>query len=191
MTSKKKTPEPKAAAPKRAKAEAAPRPHHSAAYEEAVRDFGAGVGLLRAGAYAEALEKFRALRVANPREPELLERARTYETICERKLAPETREPEAPAECYLQGVVHANAGRLDEAIRLLDRAVAADPGSAAYAYARAAARALQGNATAAASDLRTAIRLDASCRHQAANDSDFERIRDEAVFIDVMDPAGE
>ena len=88
-------------------------------------------------------------------------------------------------------MLHANAGRLDEALRHLDRAVAAEPGSAAYLYARAAARALQGNSAAAASDLRAAIRIDPSCRHQAANDSDFERIRDEAVFIDVMDPAGE
>jgi tetratricopeptide (TPR) repeat protein len=189
MTSKKKAPEPKAAASKTTKIQQ--RPRHTEAYEEALGKFAAALERMRAGSYPEALEKFRAVRVANPGETALVARARVYEVICERKLAPPDREPGTPDELYLHGVVRANAGRLDEALGLLDRAVAAVPGSAAYLYARAAVRAQKGIADGAASDLRLAIAADPTCRHQAANDPDFEKIRDEAVFIDVMEPSSD
>jgi len=189
MTSKKKAPESKVAAPKATKTQQKPR--HTAAYDEALGEFAAALERLRAGSYPEALEKLRAVRTANPDETALVARARMYETICERKLAPPDREPGTPEELYLHGVVRANVGRLDESLGLLDRAVAAVPGSAAYLYARAAVRAQKGMADGAASDLRLAIASDPACRHQAANDPDFERIRDEAVFIDVMEPSSD
>lgn len=199
MTTKKRAPEAKAGGASRtSKGEQAarprkapPAPRHTEAYEQALREFGVAIEMLRAGSWAKAAERFEAIRAANAAEPELAERARTYAAICARKLAPADREPQTPDEFYHFGVVRSNEGRLDEAVRLLDRAVQAKPESASYLYARAAARALQGNAEAAASDLRQAILADPLSRHQAANDPDFEKIRDEAVFIDVMEPSSD
>jgi tetratricopeptide (TPR) repeat protein len=165
-----------------------PKPRHTEAYEEALRDFGAAVDLLRKGSHAQALEIFDALRKGNPDEPVLAARARTYATICARKLAPPRQEPRSADEFYFAGVVSANDGRLPQAIAFLERAAELDPSSASYVYARAAARALAGQADAAAADLRRAVALDPRCRFQAANDPDFDKVRDEAVFIDVIEP---
>jgi tetratricopeptide (TPR) repeat protein len=167
---------------------APPKPRHTEAYEEALQDFAAAVELLRKGSHAQALEVFDALRKGNSDEPVLAARARTYATICARKLAPPRHEPQNADEHYFAGVVSANDGRLPQAITFLDRAVQLDPSSASYLYARAATRALLGQADAAAADLRQAVSLDPHCRFQAANDPDFDKVRDEAVFIDVIEP---
>ncbi len=45
-----------------------------------------------------------------------------------------------------------------------------------------------GNAEAAIGDLRQAIALEPQTRFQAVNDSDFERIREEPAFIDIIEP---
>ncbi|MBZ5639779.1 MAG: hypothetical protein LAO51_13620 [Acidobacteriia bacterium] len=196
MPTKKKAPGLKSPAPaKTVKAEAPakarkvpPKARHTAAYEDSLREFGAAIDLLRQGRHAEALEKLDRVRKENSDEPVLAARAKTYATICARKLAPPQREPETADELYFAGVVAANDGRLAQAIAYLDRATQLDPSSASTLYARAAARALSGQADAAAADLRHAVALDARCRFQAANDPDFDKVRDEAVFIDVIEP---
>ncbi len=165
-----------------------PKPKHTEAYEQALRDFSAAIDLLRQGAFAKAMEIFDALHRDNPDEPVLTERARTYAAICARRLAPPERAPETAEEMYFAGVVSANDGQYARAIELFDRAASLDPSSASIFYARAAARALSGAAEGAASDLRQAVAIDPRCRYQAAIDSDFDKVRDEAVFIDVIEP---
>jgi tetratricopeptide (TPR) repeat protein len=196
MPTKKKAPVSKVPAPaKVVKPEAAakarkipPKPRHTEAYEDSLREFAAAIDLLRQGNYAKALGMLEVVRKGNSDEPVLAARAKTYATICARKLAPPQRDPESADEFYFAGVVSANDGRLPQAIAFLDRAAQLDPSSASYLYARAAARALSGQAEAAASDLRHAVALDPRCRFQAANDPDFDKVRDEAVFIDVIEP---
>ncbi len=168
-----------------------PRPEHSEAYEAAVREYGTAIELLQKGDYPAALERFKELYTTHRDETVLAERARTYAAICARKLAPPGLEPETAEELYYLGVVRTNEGRLDEALRLLERAIGHNPASPSFLYARAAARALQANTEGAVSDLRQAISIDPALRYQAANDPDFEKIRDEAVFIDVIEPTPE
>jgi tetratricopeptide (TPR) repeat protein len=163
-------------------------PQRSAAYEAALAQYTEGLDLLHRGSFAEALERFRAIRPMSAEEPVLAERAKTYATICERRLAGPAPRPESADACYHLGVVKANEGSLDEALALLDRAVERDPGNASYLYARASVRALQGNAQASAADLKKSISLDPHVRFQVGNDEDFARVRDEAVFIDVIEP---
>jgi tetratricopeptide (TPR) repeat protein len=163
-------------------------PQRSAAYEAALAQYAEGLDLLHKGELAGALERFQGIRKMSGEEPVLAERAKTYATICERKLAAPAIRPESGEECYHLGVLRANAGALDEALQLLDRAVERDPANASYFYARASVRALQGNAHAAAADLKKSISLDPHVRFQVGNDDDFSRVRDEAVFIDVIEP---
>jgi tetratricopeptide (TPR) repeat protein len=73
-------------------------------------------------------------------------------------------------------------------VTLLEKALDAKPGDATVLYARAAVRALQGNAEGAASELRRAVAIDPRLRFQAAADADFDKVRDEAAFIDVIEP---
>lgn len=167
---------------------ARPAPRHGATYDRAVAEFEQALGLLHQGRPAEALVKFRALAAEHDEELGLAERARGFIAVCERRTAGPATLPQTHEALYLEGVAASNAGRLDEALTMLDRAVEMRPQEAAYLYARASVRALQGAADAAAGDLRRAIQLDAKLRFQALNDPDFEKVRDEASFIDVIEP---
>jgi tetratricopeptide (TPR) repeat protein len=169
--------------------EAPVRAPHSEAYDAALESYGEALGMLRKGDYSGALERFRKVESANRDEQELADRARTYAALCARKLAPPDRAPQSAEERYYLGVLRANEGRFDEAAALLDQALAAEPSSPRVLYARASLRALQGRTDGAVADLRAAIAGEPLLRHQAANDPDYERIRNEAAFIDVIEPS--
>lgn len=158
-------------------------------YQRALREYGEALELLHGKEYAKAREAFRAVEVSYPDEPELADRSRTYARICDRRLEPEPEEPTSSEERFQMGVFHANRGDLDRAKRLLDGAIEAEPDSPKFFYARASVLALQGNAERAVADLRKAAELRPDIRFQAANDPDFERIRDDADFIDVIEPS--
>lgn len=161
---------------------------HGETYEKAVATFEAGLQLLHQGRPAEALAKFRAVATEHDEELGLAERARGFIAVCERRTAGPAAMPQTPEGLYLEGVAASNEGRLDDALKLLERAVELKPQDAAYLYARASVRALQGQAETSSADLRRAIQLDGKLRFQALNDPDFERVRDEAAFIDVIEP---
>lgn len=158
------------------------------AYEAAVREYGTAVELLRKGEFAQAKERFDRIAVEQAQEPELAERSRTYARICERRFAALAEQPLSQEERYYQAVLHSNSGRWNEAIKLLDQNIQAEPHSAKNLYARASAWALQGRVETALADLRQAMAVDPGVRFQAANDPDFERIREEPAFIDIIEP---
>ena len=164
------------------------RAPHSEAYEAALTAYGEALDLLRKKDFAAALPRFRAVERQNRNEPELADRARTYATLCERKLAPPAAAPQSVDERYYLAILRGNQGRYDEAAALLDQALSAEP-SPRVLYARASIRALQGKTDQAVADLRAAISGEPLLRHQAANDPDYERIRNEAAFIDVIEPS--
>jgi len=164
------------------------RAPHSEAYEAALTAYGGALDLLRKKDFAAALPRFRAVESQNRNEPELADRARTYATLCERKLAPPAAAPQSVDERYYLAILRGNQGRYDEAAALLDQALSAEP-SPRVLYARASIRALQGKTDQAVADLRAAISGEPLLRHQAANDPDYERIRNEAAFIDVIEPS--
>ena len=165
------------------------RAPHSEAYETALTAYGVALDLLRKKDFAAALPRFRVVESQNRNEPELADRCRTYATLCERKLAPPAAAPQSTEERYYLAILRGNQGRHDEAASLLDQALAAEPSSPRVLYARASIRALQGKTELAVADLRVALAGEPLLRHQAANDPDYERIRNEAAFIDVIEPS--
>jgi tetratricopeptide (TPR) repeat protein len=163
-------------------------PPHSETYEAALGKYTQGLELIHAGDYMAAIDLFTTIAMDNPDEPELAERARSYVAVCSRKLASDPEQPTNADGLYHFGVHRANDGRLDEALELLNRGLEIEAGSARMLYARASVYALKGQADAAVADLRKAIEGDPKLRYQAGNDPDFETIRDEASFIDVIEP---
>ncbi len=163
-------------------------PEHSAAYDAALTEYAAALDVMRKGNYAAALTLFKKVEKACAEEPETAERARLYATLCARKIAPAAAEPTTAEGRYLLGIVRSNEGRGEDAVRLFDEALRQEPGSSRVLYARAAAWALRGNSAACVTDLRQAIAAEPRLRFQAANDSDFEKIRDESAFVDVIEP---
>jgi tetratricopeptide (TPR) repeat protein len=167
---------------------ASPAPRQTEAYEAAIATYSAALEMMRKGEYSEAAKAFRGLATNHSDESELADRARTYANVCERKLTPTDTEPDDAEGRYHRAVFLANAGRLEEAASLLDQALNVDPGNATYLYARASVHALRANADGAVADLRQAVAIEPAVRFQAINDPDFEQVRDDAAFIDVIEP---
>ena len=177
----------KAAARKPAKTTGSSR-ESGAAYKEALGHFVATIKLMHSGDFQGAGTAFDKIAKANPEEPLLAERCRTYSKICSDRSNRSDYVPENAEQRYSLAVFLANAGQCDEAIPLLDQALRENPTAAKYYYARASAYALNGNTEAAVGDLRQAIVIEPAVRFQAVNDSDFEKIREEPVFIDIIEP---
>jgi tetratricopeptide (TPR) repeat protein len=158
------------------------------AYNKLIGGFSGALEAFNRGELAEAKTGFDEVDSAAADEVVLRDRARSYAQICERRLAPAPDEPGTAEERYYRAVLLLNDGRTDQALQLIDQALQELPSSAKYLYARASAWALQGNVEAAVSDLRQAISVDPQIRFQATNDADFERIREEPAFIDIIEP---
>jgi tetratricopeptide (TPR) repeat protein len=160
----------------------------SAAYEAALEQFAAGVKLLARRDFAGARPLFAAIPAQLKGEPELAERAATYARICDEHLAGPRPEPATPDERFRRAVQYTNDGRYDDAVQLLNQALKEDPTSVDSLYVRASAWALQGAAVKAVADLREAIAIDPRVRFQAVNDPDFQKVREEPAFIDIIEP---
>lgn len=161
----------------------------SADYDAALADFTAGVDALRRGDHGRAKQHFDQVRAVARNEPEMADRASLYAQICERKLRPPDAAPAGAEEKYHRAVFLLNAGDIDGALQQLNRALADNPLSVDLLYVRACAWAQKGAAEKAVGDLRQAMAVDARVRFQAVNDPDFERIREEPAFIDIVEPS--
>ena len=167
--------------------ETTPTPRN-AAFETAMAHYESGVKLLRKSDFNGAREMFLKVPREIANEPELSERAATYVRICERKnQVPDSGPVDADGR-YYRAVMLTNQGDWDAAIQLLNEALAEEPASVNCLYVRASAWALKGTAEKAVSDLREAIAIDPTIRFQAINDPDFEKIREEPSFIDIIEP---
>ena len=158
------------------------------AYEATLAEFSSAIELLRKGEYGSAMEIFARVEAASGDEPELAERARSYSRICRTRSTSAPVKPEGAEASYYQAVLLLNNGDLDDAIQLLNAALTEEPNSVRYLYARASTWALKGTADKAVADLRQAIAVDPRIRFQAVNDPDFEKIREEPAFIDIIEP---
>ena len=184
MATKKKA----AAASGKRKTGGAKPAEQSESYAKVVEQFDAAINLFNEGRHAEAQSAFDKIAGADLDEPWLAERARMYSHVCVKKLQPPVESPTTADACYQRGVILLNDGESDEAIRLLGQALEQEPSGARYLYARASAYAQKGNVDGAVGDLSRAIAQNPRVRFQAINDSDFERIREEPAFIDIIEP---
>jgi len=160
----------------------------TAAFEKAKKEYQTAIELLYRHDFAAAKELLTKIEAEHADEAEMVERCRTYVKICNVRLAGDPPAPQSVDDCYYRAIMLANDGRPEEAVALLDQALVQDPTSVRVLYARACAWALQANAERAVSDLRSAIAVDPTVRFQATNDQDFEKIREEPSFIDVIEP---
>jgi len=169
-------------------APAVSRSAHHEAYDKAVEAFGEALDRFNKGEYEEARGRFERVAAEIPDERVLADRARSYAAICTRKLTPPPEEPRNAEERYLRAVMLLNDAKADAALKLLDQCIAEEPNSSKFLYARSSAWAEKGKVDAAVNDLRQAIAIDPQIRFQAVNDPDFEPIREEPSFIDIIEP---
>jgi tetratricopeptide (TPR) repeat protein len=141
--------------------------------------------------FEKAREQFSGLLANYPEERELLERARTYVAVCDRALLESRRtsfRPKSFEDLLAYGVYLHNRGEFDEALKALRQAIEIHPKNEHALYCLAATAARAGDAAQAMKALRSAIAASPSSRAQARGDSDFDALRDDEEFIDLVYP---
>lgn len=157
-------------------------------HEKALKEFERGVGLLQKQSYSEALERFQTIVGGYPQEKELADRAHVYLKICKSMLDRKEPEPRRQEDLFYHGVIRANEADYDEAVRLLEKALQASPKDEKVHYVLASTLALKGDRREALDHLKEAIELNATNRIYARNDPDFEPLRDDENFQNLIHP---
>jgi len=171
-----------------------PAPIRKSTYLEAVAVYERGVEALQRHAFTAAAERFREVLQRYPEEPELHERARLYLRVCERALQQQEPTPQTLEERIYAATLALNAGRDEEALRHLTRALADDAESGNVHYMLAVVHARRGNSEASLSHLRQAVELDPETRGGARRDPDLDSLRETEAFRQIVEapaaPAG-
>src|SRR5438552_17502471 len=139
--------------------------------------------------YERAREHFDTLLAGFPEERDLLERARSYRAVCERALEKRpTFRPKTFDEMLHHGVYLHNRGEYEEALKALRQAAEIHPKNEHVLYCLAATAARAGDTTSALKALRSAVAASPANRAQARSDSDFDPIREDEEFIEIVYP---
>ena len=164
-----------------------PAPVRKSTYLEAVAVYERGVEALQRHAFAAAAERFREVLQRYPEERELHERARLYLRVCERELQREEPTPQTLEERIYAATLALNAGRDEDALRHLTRALADDAESGNVYYMLAVVHARRGNTEASLSHLRQAAELDPETRGVARRDPDLDSLRGTEAFRQIAE----
>lgn len=164
------------------------KPRYSEQYERALKEYEKGIALLQKHNFAEAIEIFQELAESFPEEGEICDRARQYISICQERLQGKGHRAAGGADHFHLGVYHLNRGETEGAIKEFEKALEKDSKRDMVHYAIASAHAQSGDKVRAVAALSEAIRLSEKNRIYAQNDPDFDRIRDDHDFIQLVEP---
>ena len=178
----------KAAAKKSTRAQATAPMNTWMIHEKAIKEFERGVTLLQKHSYPEALERFQAVVTGFPQEKELTDRAQVYVRICNGMSDRREPQPRKPEDFFYYGVMKANEANYDEAVKFLERALQTSPKDEKVHYVLASTLAQKGERRQALERLKEAIELNTTNRIHARNDPDFEQLRDDENFQNLIHP---
>ncbi|MEW5806200.1 MAG: tetratricopeptide repeat protein [Acidobacteriota bacterium] len=173
------------------KTKAPVRPKLSEQYLKALNDFDRAVHDLNRGAFTEAKTRLLEIVEKNPKELALKEKAQIYIKICDKKLEQHSPRMKELNDFYNMGVLKMNDENYDEAIKYYEKALSFDPRSEKVLYALSAANALKGNKEESISHLKTAIRIQPQNRIRAKMDPDFDSLRTDSEFNELLEPREE
>lgn len=178
----------KAAAKKGTKAGVATPTNTWMIHEKAIKEFERGVSLLQKHSYPEALEHFQAVVTGFPQEKELTDRAQVYVRICNGMADKREPQPRKPEDFFYYGVMKANEANYEDAVKFLERALQTSPKDEKVHYVLASTLAQKGERRQALEHLKEAIELNITNRIHARNDPDFEQLRDDENFQNLIHP---
>lgn len=156
-------------------------------HAQALDLFEKGVKALGRKDHAKAKAHFEDLLERYAEEYDVAERTRIYVTICERALDKRTAfRPKSTEDLLAWGVLLHNQGDYAEAIKQFRKATESEPKNDHALYCLAASSARAGDTDAALEALRGAIAVSPESRAQARSDSDFDPLREEDAFLDLV-----
>ena len=153
--------------------------------ENARRDFDRGIGALQKKRFEEAEKNLLDLIQKYPDEKELVDRARVYLAVCERRKKAARPALIEPEEFYYAAVIEKNRGNVSEAIEHLKRA-AKKNGGGRVDFLLACCYAQSGDPITALEHLKMAIEEDQRHRILARHDRDFDPVRDSPEFQELL-----
>lgn len=165
--------------------------NQSEQYQKALKEFGRAVHEFNRRGFTEAKQKLLEIIKKYPQEQELSENARTYIRICDKHIEKRSPRPRELDDFYNHGVIQLNNQNFKEAIKFFDKAISFDSKNEKVLYAKAAALALNGNKEEALSSLKAAIKYEPQNRIRAKGDPDFDSLRTDSEFIDLIEPSEE
>ena len=142
--------------------------------------------LLQQAKFDKAQAAFEKLLTTAP--PELLERCKTYNSICQRQLDKQPRTFQTPEEQYDFAVSLLNTGDYDEAREGFYAILAAHPEADYAFYGLALLDAITGRTQDCLGNLARAIELNPRNRLQARVDNDFQSMVDDPRFTELLYP---
>ena len=152
---------------------------------QAVEQFEKAVKAVGRKEYDKARELFEGIANGFPEERDVVERARSYQALCDRAVAESKRgayKPKGFDELLTYGVFLHNRGEYDEALKSLRQAADLQPKNENALYCLAATSARAGDSESALKALRSAIAVSPDTRAQARRDADFDGLREDDEF---------
>lgn len=153
--------------------------------ENARKDFDRGVAALQKKKVEEAERHFLDLIQKYPDEKELVDRARVYLAVCERRKQGPNPVLTEPEDFYYAALLEKNRGNVAEAIEHLKHA-AKKNGGGRVEFLLACCYAQTGDSDVALEHLKRAIEEDQRHRVLARHDRDFDPVRDTPAFQELM-----
>ncbi len=139
--------------------------------------------------YEKALGLFDDVISEHADEPEVVERARSYRSLCQRAMGEAKRpafRPRGFEDLLTRGVFLHNRGDYAEALKFLRQAAEIHPRNEHVLYCLAATASRAGDPGAALKALRSAIVANPASRAQAKGDADFDPIRHHDEFLEII-----
>ncbi len=159
----------------------------AALYTKAVEAYERAVKTLHKGDLERARGQFETITSNYPQETELADRARAHLDVCERQLQKgKTRKPKDFESSVTYGVFLLNQGDFQGAVESLAKAIEMNPKSDHAHYCLAAAYARIGDNRGAVRHLKRAIGSDPYNRVLAGTDKDFDSVRSDPTFAQVL-----
>ena len=142
--------------------------------------------LLQQGKFDKAMAAFEKLLDTAP--PELLERCKTYISICQRQVDKHNLTFPTPEEHYDYAVSKLNTGYYEEAREEFDSILASYPEADYAFYGLALLDAITGRTQDCLGNLARAIEMNPRNRLQARVDNDFQSMSDDPRFTELLYP---
>ena len=153
---------------------------------QAVQNYEAGLKAMQ----GHKFERAQALleKVVTGPSRELADRATVHLHSCEQHLSRTATNFKTPAEHYDYAVSLMNAGDHDGARSHLEKILKQAPDADYALYGLAVLDCLMGRVEESLKRLEQAIRINATNRYQARNDSDFQNLADDPRFTELLYP---
>jgi hypothetical protein len=163
-----------------------PEPPRKLTPSGAMRAFEHAVRVFNRRMFEDAKTMFEHLLEKFPREVEIAARTQMYLQVCNQKLAHSPSIPRNADDLYDHGVYALNLGDFSQAKNFFEKALRMKPDEPHLLYSLAATHAQTGSHDQALDYLKRTIQLQPRYRTQALNDSDFNELRENKQFLELL-----